>query len=170
MSGYDIRKEVATSVGYFWSESFGQIYPALRELQTRGFVKRREGVGPRERRVYEITRKGRSALRAWRAVPPRAAPVRSELLLKLFFASPKSVARELTWLEGLEAREASALLEFGRIRRQLRSEQSAHPSLPFWLAVLSYGEQRSRASLRWCRETQATLRGLQESSTRKVSR
>ncbi|HEY3155376.1 MAG TPA: PadR family transcriptional regulator, partial [Candidatus Eisenbacteria bacterium] len=41
MSGYDIRKEAASSIGYFWSESYGQIYPALRELQARGLAKRR---------------------------------------------------------------------------------------------------------------------------------
>ena len=41
MSGYDIRKESETSIGFFWSESYGQIYPALRELETRRLIRRR---------------------------------------------------------------------------------------------------------------------------------
>jgi DNA-binding PadR family transcriptional regulator len=32
MSGYDIKKQVETSISNFWSESYGQIYPALRNL------------------------------------------------------------------------------------------------------------------------------------------
>jgi PadR family transcriptional regulator AphA len=32
MSGYDIRKTVQESIRFFWSESYGQIYPALKRL------------------------------------------------------------------------------------------------------------------------------------------
>src|SRR5882724_5994643 len=80
MSGYDIRKESETSIGYFWSESFGQIYPALRELKVQGLIRRRPGKsgGKRDRHVYEITERGREALAAWRADPPRETPYRNE--------------------------------------------------------------------------------------------
>src|SRR5438132_1157029 len=33
MSGYDIRKESETSIGYFWSESYGQLSPAMMQEQ-----------------------------------------------------------------------------------------------------------------------------------------
>jgi len=167
MSGYDIRKEVATSIGYFWSESFGQIYPALRDLTARGFIKRRAGAGPRERHVYEITARGREALREWQAAPPRSAPARNELLLKLFFGAPGRVRHEVSWLQQLQDEESSSLRAFRSIRRQLLSEQRDHPSLPFWLATVSYGEHRSRAVLRWARETLTTLRGLQRRAAKK---
>ncbi len=32
MSGYDIKKLIGETVGHVWSESYGQVYPALREL------------------------------------------------------------------------------------------------------------------------------------------
>jgi PadR family transcriptional regulator, regulatory protein AphA len=162
MSGYDVRKEIASSIGHFWSESFGQIYPALRDLSRRGLIRVQSGAssGGRERRVYEITAKGRRALQEWRAEPPRPAPVRNELLLKLFFGTPGGDGDEIAWLEQLAATESANLREFARIRDQLLEEQSAHPSLPYWLAVVSYGEHRSRASLRWARETSGTLRKL----------
>ena len=32
MSGYDIKKEVEKSISNFWTESYGQIYPVLRNL------------------------------------------------------------------------------------------------------------------------------------------
>jgi hypothetical protein len=48
-------------------------------------------------------------------------------------------------------------------------EQCEHPGLPFWLMTLSYGEHRSRAILRWARETQKTLRSLERGAEKRGS-
>ena len=161
MSGYDIRKEAAASIGYFWSESYGQIYPALRSLAAQGLARRRteRRTGRRNRQVYELTERGMGALRLWRVQPPHTTPARNELLLKLFFGDEGSADRHIAWVEQLLAEETARLREFGSIRQQLMREQRTHPSLPFWLITLSYGEHRSKALVRWCRET---LRALQE--------
>ncbi|UCB53625.1 MAG: PadR family transcriptional regulator, partial [Candidatus Zixiibacteriota bacterium] len=29
MSGYDMKAFISQSIGYFWQESYGQLYPAL---------------------------------------------------------------------------------------------------------------------------------------------
>ena len=166
MSGYEIRKEAASSIGYFWSESYGQLYPALRALTAKGWIRRRDSAssrGGRERQVYEITPKGREALRAWRSKAPQAVPARNELLLKLFFGDRASIGPETEWIEALESRELEALQNFRSIRSELR-RQGDHPSLPFWLITLSFGEHRSRAVLRWCRETKAALQAVHLSS------
>ena len=170
MSGYDIRKESESSIGYFWSESYGQIYPALRDLATRGLIKRRAGRrgGNRDRHVYEITDLGLHALQAWRAEPPRPVPVRNELLLKLFFGKRGAAEpHEAEWVSRLLADETAALRKFRAIRRQLQKEQREHPSLPFWLMTVSYGEHRSRAVVRWCRQTLNALRALESGAGRK---
>jgi len=52
LSGYEIRRELAESIGTFWSESYGQIYPALRELSKKGSRRRdakRSAAGSRNR-------------------------------------------------------------------------------------------------------------------------
>jgi DNA-binding PadR family transcriptional regulator len=158
MSGYDIKKEADTSINYFWSESYGQIYPALSELQSAGFIRRRSGSQKgRERQVYEITDEGRSALDAWLAEPPRPTPVRSELLLKLFLSDASQAVRATEWVEQLLAEETERLSQFREIRSGLMAEQRDHPSLPFWLSTLSFGEHRSRAVVSWCRETLKVL-------------
>jgi DNA-binding PadR family transcriptional regulator len=169
MSGYDIRKAAAASIGHFWSESYGQIYPALRELKAEGWIKRRPGKtgGARDRQVYEITERGRQALTVWRAEAPREAPARSELLLKLFFGRTDTVAHESEWIEKLLADQKDELREFERIRDQVKKDQHDHPSLPFWLIALSYGEHRSRALLRWGRETQKTLRAMKRGAEKR---
>jgi DNA-binding PadR family transcriptional regulator len=171
MSGYDIRKEAETSLGYFWSESYGQLYPALRDLAAAGLIRRRAGgrTGTRERQVYEITASGREALALWRTQPPRPTPVRSELLLKLFFGDRASAGPELDWVDDVLATETEALKDFRRIRSELR-RQGDHPSLPFWLITLGYGEHRSRAAIRWCRETRKALHAMVRGAGRKDTR
>ena len=167
MSGYDIRREAATSIGHFWSESYGQIYPALRDLASTGLIRERTGraSGGRERRVYELTARGRESLRAWREREPARAPVRNELLLKLFLCDEQSVERTEGWIQSLLAEEKSRLATYAAIRGQLLEERRDHPSLPFWLATLSFGEHRSRAATRWCRETIRTLQGSRPRAT-----
>jgi DNA-binding PadR family transcriptional regulator len=171
MSGYDIRKEAASSIGYFWSESYGQIYPALRQLKAHGLIRLRPGRrgGHRDRHVYEITERGKEALELWRSEPPRPSPVRNELLLKLFFGARGSVGHEIEWIDRLLVRELASLREFGEIRNQLLTQQRDHPSLPFWLMTVSYGEHRSRSVVRWCRETRKALQPLKGDAARKGS-
>ena len=169
MSGYDMRKESETSIGFFWSESYGQIYPALRELETRRLIRRRPGArgGGRDRHVYEITESGQKALEAWRAQPPRAAPVRNELLLKLFFGRAGETRHEIGWIEERLERERAVLLEFTRLREGLTKEQSDHPSVPYWLITLSYGEHHARSVIRWCLETRRALKTMARPTPRK---
>ena len=38
LSGYDMRKGIQNSIGYFWGESYGQIYPALKRLASEGLI------------------------------------------------------------------------------------------------------------------------------------
>jgi len=155
MSGYDIRKEAASSIGHFWSESYGQIYPSLRKLEAEGLVRRQntDSSGGRERQTFAITPRGRKALQKWRARAPHSAPPRNELLLKLFFADEQSATHDANWIAELKEKETARLAEYRSLRRQLLKEQRNHPSLPFWLATLRYGIHRSRAVVCWCQET-----------------
>ena len=40
MSGYDLRQLIPWSIGQFWNESYGQIYPALKQMTADGLVER----------------------------------------------------------------------------------------------------------------------------------
>src|SRR5713101_7891444 len=81
MSGYDIRATIAESIAFFWTESYGQIYPTLKRLARDKLVTRRtEKAGGRERHIYAITAEGRDALADWIAKPAQPRPPRNELL------------------------------------------------------------------------------------------
>ncbi len=60
MHGYELRTQLAQKLGFFWTVSFGALYPALRRLETRGAVER---IFPpqqtsRRKQVYRVTRLG----------------------------------------------------------------------------------------------------------------
>src|SRR5580700_9952877 len=71
MSGYDIRQLIQQSIGHFWSESYGQIYPGLKRLEAVGLVakKTERKHGSPDRYVYSLTADGRDRLREWLKLP-----------------------------------------------------------------------------------------------------
>src|SRR5260370_38491835 len=62
MSGYDIRQLIPRSIGHFWSESYGQIYPGLKRLAAAGLVEKKtqRRKGKPDRHVYSLTPEGRA--------------------------------------------------------------------------------------------------------------
>ena len=162
MSGYDVKKLIGRSIAHFWNESYGQIYPILNRLATEGLAARRRETqrGKPDRHVYSLTAKGHAELERWLAVPARPEPFRSELLLKLFLGSAGPVADSVAQVEHCRTRQRELLDTYVRIERQLRKELVGHPQLAFSLITLHYGQRRCRATLAWCEETLATLRGV----------
>ena len=114
MSGYDIRRNLEESLSYFWSESYGQIYPALRKLEAARLIAPVKQAAPdtRRRKLYTLTAAGRARLRTWLSEPPKPQPPRNELLLKLFFgrhAPPGACAAHLRRLRVQQERLATTL-------------------------------------------------------------
>ena len=168
MSGYDIRKAIEESIAYFWSESYGQIYPILKELATDGLITgHTTGSRFRNRKEYAITTAGRAALEAWLGTPPGNDVVRNELLLKLFFARNAPTARSLDHLEEYRRLQAAELQHFRGMERELIREHPSHRDLPYWLITLRFGISHCEATIRWAEDA---LRELQQSAHGKRKR
>jgi DNA-binding PadR family transcriptional regulator len=68
LSGYDLKKWADSSLRFFyWSPAVSQIYGELKRLDRLGYVSSREVPQDelRNKRVYRLTDKGRTALTAW---------------------------------------------------------------------------------------------------------
>jgi DNA-binding PadR family transcriptional regulator len=160
MSGYDIKQLFERSIGHFWHESYGQIYPMLRQLAAEGLVLQstEQQSGRPERHVYALTEAGWAALRAWVAAPVEEyGRPRSELLLKLFFSrhAPPALAREHL-LRYRELQQA-ALARLGALEAELRSADRHDPNLTYWLITLRHGVHAGQALIAWCDEALAML-------------
>ena len=158
-SGYDLKKQIESSIGHFWRESYGQIYPNLKDLEQSGLatseLERQEGRP--DKNVYTITERGREALKRWLEQPPNPTPPRNELLLKLFFAHHVSPDQAAAHVEGYKQRFAEDLETYKGIERWLETEHAGHPALPYWLMTLSYGRLEAEALLKWSDETLSDL-------------
>src|SRR5688572_24343418 len=87
-TGYDIKRVIDTSTRFFWTASYGQIYPELKRLRKAGLV-RAEQVprGKVMRNVYSLTSKGEQALHEWLADSQGVLfEIRAARLLSLFFS------------------------------------------------------------------------------------
>lgn len=147
MTGYRLRAAITDTLGHFWHESFGQIYPTLKALEAAGLVERETtaGSGP-----FHITAAGEARLRDLLAEPFSPPPARDPLLLRLFFA--RHVAPELTRERLVQALEAtvSRSEEFARLRAEIEEQDPA--DAVYWLLTLSAGEHAARARIAWARE------------------
>ncbi len=158
-SGYDIRKLMERSTSYFWSESYGQIYPLLKQLEQEGLVshhtEKREGKP--ERYVYALTDQGLEELQRWLSEPVEPAVERIELLLKLFFASRAPLSVALQHVATYRAAQERLLRTFTDIEAHLRRQSAEQPDLLYPLLTVRYGIRRSQAMLAWCDETLEAL-------------
>lgn len=164
MSGYDLRQLIAWSVGHFWSEGYGQIYPTLKKLAAAGLVDRatEQKQGKPDRHVYSLTESGRERLRAWLRESPQPAVPRNELLLKIFFGGlvPMEITRE--HIAEHRRLQLQLLETFEGIRQRIATETGNHPDQPFWRMTLRQGELVSGAIVAWCEETLAELNAMEK--------
>ncbi len=159
MSGYELKRFIDSSIGDFWTESFGQIYPILKRLEQEGLLRGREGERSGST-VYSLTDAGRDRLRAWLGVAPTPQVMRNELLLKLFFGNLGPVAGSRRHVEEFRKRTESDRRRYAEIERSIKGGFAGHPALPYWLISLNYGRIEAEALLHWAEETLAMLDGL----------
>jgi PadR family transcriptional regulator AphA len=151
MSGYDLKRFADQSLAHFWTESYGQIYPILKELLKEGLIREHRS-GPR-RTEYAITPGGKAALDEWLVRPAEHQALRIELLLKLFFARRLTSAQVRALLEEFRDQHVGRLAEFDAIESDLETRLGDHPDLPYWLMTLNYGQHVSRALIEWSDQT-----------------
>ena len=160
-TGYAMKKHVEANLGHFWNESYGQIYPILRQLVEEGLAtcQVEQQAGARRRKRYALTPAGGNELRAWLVQPTESQPPRLELLLKLTFGErvPVEACEQLI----RDPREPCYrdIEHLAGIESALRETPGRHPDQPYWLMTLRYGRAVRKAERVWCDET---LEDLQE--------
>jgi DNA-binding PadR family transcriptional regulator len=160
MTGYALREEIRDTLGHFWSESFGQIYPALAELERQLLVERSAGDGSRSH-TFSITPAGLLRLHELLAEPPQNGKPRNGLLLRLFFGAQlgPDACKQLV----LDARRNAEgqLLQMDVARRELFADPTIAAQVPYILLTISAGEHSARATVAWADEALAELTRLE---------
>ncbi|MBN1883813.1 MAG: PadR family transcriptional regulator [Deltaproteobacteria bacterium] len=166
MSGYDIKKVTEFSIGNFWSENYGHIYPMLNKMAREGLAKKHveAGEGRPSRHVYEITEKGREELREWLTQPMERSPIRNEMLLRLFFGGQAPVGHLIVMIEQQRKAIIWRLETLDRIAAGAEKiPDGDHPlEMVFMGMTLDFGRRMAREAIQWCDDTLVKLRDMKE--------
>ncbi|MFV0375046.1 PadR family transcriptional regulator [Microbacterium sp.] len=129
MSGYELQKQFAQSVGHVWHAPDSQIYPELRKMEIEGLVEAEEQTrGERgRRRLYHVTEAGHRAFLEWMGAPLEYQRTRDPAHLRA------------AYLESASAEDARAFLH--RHIEQWRGE------LAQWQGELDHIEAHSNPML-----------------------
>ena len=171
-SGYDIKKFIERSVGNFWRESYGQIYPTLKQLDADGLVSHNieDRQGRPDRIVYRITDKGRQELRDWLVQPIEIEIPRHELLLKLFFGTQVPVEANLKQVAQYRREVETCIDQLNEGDRLLREKYGDTDQGSYWLLTIRQGILVEEALRQWCEEATTELEKMkQRHSSRKHS-
>ena len=162
LTGYEIKKRMDTTLKYFWSASYGSIYPALNDLVNRGLATKREDTkSNRNKLIYTITENGRDYLGKWLSQPIEKDELRYETLLKLFFGSEKGEEQALAHIEAFERKieeELPYLLHAKKVLNESLNDNTEHKN---YLLTVEFGIKTYQTYLEWCKEAKELLTGGQ---------
>ena len=158
LTGYDIKKRIDGAISFFWKGSFGNIYPALKDMESRKLIiKSDTSVGGRERITYHITGDGKAELTKWLKDEQAGNELRYETLLKLFFGGAEKKEVTLHNIEVFEAEIRQELKILQNYGENLKQRLEVEDHLYYYLAV-SFGIDTYEAYLKWCVKAKKMLK------------
>jgi PadR family transcriptional regulator AphA len=162
-SGYGIKKLMEQSTSNFWSESYGQIYPILKQLTSEGLAtshtERQEGKP--ERNIYTLTEKGQAELVNWLGEAVEEMSERIEILLKLFFGQLIPAEINIAHIQQFQAIQQRLLYKYQEIETHLRDRvhegNLGRAQGVYSLITVRYGIHHCYSLLAWCEEALVSL-------------
>ena len=143
-TGYQLTKAFGRSVNYVWNALPGQIYPELARLVDAGLI-RQAGSGPRGAKQYEATAEGIAELRRWIIEGEPTRVIRSETLLRVFFAYLVDPADA----EALLQRELDVYRRYLAGLESFLDEPATTPSERASWLTLDAGIRLTKARIEW---------------------
>lgn len=145
-SGYDLMKLFDVSLANVWPATQSQLYSELGKLAEAGLIDV-SAEGPRGRKEYTITEKGRAELRRWLTEVEPTRVVRSDMLLRVFFLGRLSPEEAKAYLS-TQAQLARKQLEHLESIRGVVEGGSGNLST-YGRLVLEYGHRLARSQQEW---------------------
>lgn len=160
-SGYDLAKQFDGSVGFFWSASHQQIYRELSKLEDQGWISCEMILqeGRPDKKLYQVTELGEEQLKQWIAQPCQPAPIKEDLLVKIFagYVVPSEII--LAELERHQQAHFEKLSTYKNIEQHyFPNPQELSESAKFQYLTLLNGMSYETHWLTWCKEAIELLR------------
>lgn len=164
LTGYEIKKIVDIRFGFFWNESYGQLYPELKRLAQQGLILALDpkAGSQRGKTRYSITQKGMSALEIWLAEPVEKESIRLEILLKMYFSHGINAGIMKQHIAEFSTSHQKQLDLLNMFQQQLSSIEDVHSNHGDILRVIDFGQKVYKAYMDWCVETTRYLESRDE--------
>lgn len=159
-SGYDMVKRFDEKISCYWMASHQQVYKALRELESQGWVSSETITQTRRpnKNIYSITREGTEQLAHWVLTPSEPTTIREDLMIKTqvgFLVPRPAIIEELKRRHGIHLTNLEVLKTI---------EQQEFPDLPsltieakFHYLTLRRGIRFESDWVAWCEEAIALI-------------
>lgn len=158
LTGYDIKKRMDGAISFFWNGSFGNIYPALKDMESQKLItKENATVGGREKITYHITSDGMKKLGQWLKEDQAINELRYETLLKLFFGGAEDKKVSIHNIEVFEEQVRKDLEMLKGYARSLEQLLDDEDHLYFYLTA-TFGIESYEAYLKWCSKAKKMLK------------
>jgi PadR family transcriptional regulator AphA len=165
-SGYDIKKFCDSSIGYFWNENYGHIYPVLQKMEEEELITKevKQTEGRPTKNVYSITQKGREELEEWLMLPTEQGPIRSEFLLKIFLSKDIPVKNIIEKIQKVKEDCEKDLKQYSEIEEMFNSGkiEADKKSKVLCLSTVIFGKKNDEAKVKWCEETIKALEEIED--------
>lgn len=163
-SGYDIKSSFEQGPGHVWSADLPQIYRTLNRLEADKLVTVSEDdSSARGRKIYTISKAGRSELQTWLEEDFEHMTIRDPVLLRIFFGAKIPTSRLREQLTQYRESLIQVSDNFQEIETMLKS---ISPELKnetfFWLKTLELGQRSHAVIIDWLDDFLAALDGQDE--------
>lgn len=154
-SGYEIKKMINNSIGFFWSENFGNIYPVLRSLEKEGLVGKKKVIQDKKpvKNVFTITDRGKEHFIKWLNKPADYEKIRHELLLKIFFGNFSSNESNIEKLQVEVSFHKDLLERYSHLDIHIKNKHMTGIGPRYKLMTLDFGKLYSSTVIDWCNKT-----------------
>ena len=151
MTGYELKKTIDSTVGFFYRTSFGSLYPALRRLEEKEYVIVEEVKGDsKNKKMYTLQKDGEVAFVEWLKQPLKSS--KNEHLLRIFFLDYLDEEKQNFLLKEYQNKlksERHKLKEVEKIVIGELEEITNPQDFYYRLSVLQYGVRHFEMELDW---------------------
>lgn len=160
-SGYDIKKTIENSIGYFYKVSNGQIYPVLKKLLDESAViyTIEKNNGKPERKSYSITQRGHEVLLEWLESPGYKND--GELLLKIYFGSLEPAGKNIQRLNRMIESKEKNMVVYNRLAENFNRASRAYLPNIYSYFTLRFGQIMTQATIDWGKEVIGALQAIE---------
>ncbi|QHI71707.1 PadR family transcriptional regulator [Aminipila terrae] len=159
MSGYDLKQWMINCTSYFFDASFGSIYPALKRLEKKGYIKSSEVVeSSKFKKIYSITHMGKSHFLTWLEKPIIFSKTKQEHLVYFYFYQYLPKERAILNLKTFIIEVESLLNQLSKEKSDVEESYNVN-QYTFLYSTMVYGVNYYQFIINWCNDLLKQIEG-----------